>query len=352
MNTATIKIGDKVVGAGHRPLIVAEMSGNHNGSLPSALDIVRAAAANGADAIKLQTYTPATLTIDSTRKEFFIDDPQSLWHGRRLWDLYAEAHTPWEWHAPILAAARAEGLACISTAFDLSSLDFLVSLGIDAIKISSFELIHTPLIEAAARTRKPLLVSSGMGTAEEIDEAVAAIRAAGPDPFVLLKCTSAYPADERDANLLTMQDFARRYGCQVGLSDHTLAPHVSLAATALGAVVIEKHFTLSRAAGGVDAAFSIEPAELRALAESARLVWLSRGTVVDGPISAENTSWQERPSIYVVSPMKKGERFTEKTIRVIRPSNGLRPKYYASVLGKPCTRDVAEARPLSWDLIG
>jgi N-acetylneuraminate synthase len=351
MKRAAIDIGGKLVGFGHPPMILAEMSGNHKGSLEGAFRIVRAAAESGVDAIKLQTFTPGTLTIDSSRPEFFINDPSSLWHGRRLWDLYAEAYTPWEWHEPIFEVARAEGLACISSAFDLSSLEFLLSLGVDAIKIASFELVHIPLIEAAARSGKPLLISTGMANELEIDDAVAAMRANGCNRFILLKCTSAYPSEENEANILTMHDMCLRYGCEVGLSDHTLRPYAAFAATAFGATVIEKHFTIARAEGGVDSAFSIEPAELRELVEGTEFVWRSRGAVSYGPRSVEETSVKERPSIYVVRPIKKGEKFTEENVRIIRPANGLPPKYYSSVIGKTCACDLDGVVPMSWDLL-
>ena len=332
-------------------MIIAEMSGNHNGTLEGALRLVRAAAASGADAIKLQTYTPGTLTIDSSRSEFFIDDSKSLWHGRRLWDLYEEAHTPWLWHEPIFEAARAEGLRCISSAFDFSSVEFLLSLGVDAIKIASFELVHIPLIKEAAKSGKPLLVSTGMGSAQEIDGAVAAMRASGCDRFILLKCTSAYPSEENEANILTMHDMRVRYGCEVGLSDHTLRHYAAFAATALGAAVVEKHFTISRAEGGVDSAFSTEPHEFRELVEGSELVWRSLGDGRYGPRSIEGTSLKERPSIYVVRPVKKGDKFTTENVRIIRPANGLAPKHYDSVIGKTCACDLEGEVPMSWDLL-
>ncbi|WP_096608230.1 pseudaminic acid synthase [Calothrix sp. NIES-2100] len=351
MKKSAINIGGQLIGSGFRPMTIAEMSGNHNGDLERAIAIVRAAASSGADAIKLQTYTPDTLTIDSRRSEFFIDDPESLWYGCRLWDLYAEAHTPWEWHEPIFEVARKEGLVCISTAFDLKSLEFLLSIGVDAIKIASFELIHIPLIEAAARSHKPLLISTGMATIQEIDDTVATIRANGCDQFVLLKCTSAYPSVEKDANILTIDDMRLRYACEVGLSDHTLRPYVAFAATAHGAVVIEKHFTISRAEGGVDAAFSIEPSELSELTEGTQLVWQSLGTISYGSLSVEDASLKERPSIYVVRPIKKGELFTEENLRVIRPGNGLPPKHYSAVIGKKSTLDIEAEMPMSWQMI-
>jgi pseudaminic acid synthase len=351
MRNLAFRIGGKPVGAEHPPLILAEMSGNHKGSLEGALKIVRAAAESGADAIKLQTFTSATLTINSTRPEFFIDDPTSLWHGRRLWDLYDEAHTPWEWHKAIFQLARSYGLACVSSAFDATSLEYLLGLGVDAIKIASFELIHIPLIESAARSGKPILLSTGMARLDEIDAAVAALNANRCNDFVLLKCTSAYPSTEKEANVLTMQDMRARYRCNVGLSDHSLRPYSAYAAVALGATAVEKHLTLSRAEGGVDSAFSLEPSELTELVAGVKLTWESRGDVYYGPTSSEAASLKERPSIYVVRPIKKGQRFSEQNVRIIRPANGLAPKHYRSVIGKLATRDIDADVPLFWDLI-
>lgn len=347
----TLRIGGREVGREHPPLVIAEMSGNHNGSCDAALKLVRAAADAGAHAIKLQTFTAATLTIDSRRPEFFIDDPASLWHTRRLWELYEEAHTPWEWHEPIFAEARKRGLLCISSAFDLSSVEFLVKLGVDAIKLASFELVHIPLIEAAAKSGRPVILSTGMAAQAEIDDAVAALRLHGCETFVLLKCTSAYPAEEKDADVRTMIDLRDKYGCEVGLSDHTLRPYVAFAATALGASVIEKHFALKRSDGGLDAAFSLEPAEMKELVAGAELVWRSLGSVRYGPKTVERTSLKERCSIYVVKQVKRGEPFTPENIRVIRPGNGLPPKHYRTLLGKRSARDLDEATPLSWDLV-
>ena len=351
MTAPIIPLSGKLLGSGHRPLIIAEMSANHNGSLDTALQIVRAAAESGADAIKLQTYTPETLTLDSHRPEFFIPEGDSLWQGRRLWDLYREAYTPWEWHEPIFTEARRANLACISTAYDPTSVDFLLSLGVEAIKIASFELIHIPLIERAARSRRPVFVSTGMATLPELDEAVAALRDNGCHEFVLLKCTSAYPSDERDANVMAMADMRDRYDCHTGLSDHTLQPYAAFAATGLGAVAIEKHFTLSRSLGGTDAPFSIEPQELRELAHGTALVQRSLGEVCYRPLEAEASSLWERPSIFVSAAMKQGDVFTDQNIRVIRPAHGLAPRFFTSLIGKQCSRDVAAGSPLTWDLI-
>jgi len=346
-----ISIGTKTIGAGQPPLIVAEMSANHRGSLDEALAIVRTAAEQGAGAIKLQTFTPATLTIDSARPEFFIDDPESAWHGRRLWELYQEAHTPWEWHEPLFNTARACGLACISSAFEQNSLAFLLELETDAIKIASFELIHIPLIETAARSGKPVLLSTGMASVAELDDAVAALRDNGCERFVLLKCTSAYPAEEKHANVLAMQAMSARYGCAVGLSDHALRPYAAYAAVALGAVVVEKHLTLSRAAGGVDAAFSLEPREFRELVDGSRRVWESRGEARYGPHPSEHVSVRERPSIYVVHHVRKGEHFTDQNVRIVRPSGGLAPKHYAAILGRRAAYDIDGETPLAFDML-
>ena len=351
MSQAPIRIGQHQAGPDHPPFIIAELSANHAGRLDRALEIVHAAADNGAHAIKLQTFTAATLSIDSSRPEFFIDDPESLWHGRRLWELYEEAHTPWEWHAPLFEAARARGLACISSAFDQSSIDFLVEIGADAIKIASFELVHTPLIEAAARSGLPVIVSTGMGTSDEIDDSVAALRNGGARQFALLKCTSAYPAREEDANVLTIPDLEARYGCQVGISDHTLGPYVAYAAVALGATMIEKHLTISRSDGALDSAFSVEADQLRELADGTRLVWLSRGSVAYGACAAEETSRKERPSIYAVRPIAKGEELNAENIRVIRPGAGLPPRHFHKLIGRRAAEDIAAETPMKWELV-
>lgn len=351
MSQAPIRIGPHEVGHDKTPLVIAELSANHAGRLERALEIVHAAADNGALAIKLQTFTAATLSIDSNRPEFFIDDPKSLWHGRRLWELYEEAQTPWEWHAPIFETARARGLACISSAFDHSSLDFLVELGVDAIKIASFELVHIPLMEAAARSGLPVIVSTGMGSLEEIDVAVETLRRGGAREFALLKCSSAYPAKEVDANVLTIPHLQARYDCHVGFSDHTLGPYAAYAAVALGATIVEKHLTISRGDGALDSPFSMEPAHLRELAEGTRLVWLSRGSVNYGSGTAEETSRKERPSIYAVKSIARGEPLTPENIRVIRPGAGLPPKHFLELIGRRAAKDIAAETPMQWELV-
>lgn len=347
----SISIGSKSVGQGYRPLIVAEMSANHHGNIDRAFAIVTAAAENGADAIKLQTFTPDTLTINSKRHEFIIDDPTSPWFGRYLWDLYSEAYMPWEWQEELFKFARNQGLACISTAFDISSLEFLLSIGIDAIKISSFELIHIPLLSEVSCCGKPLLLSVGMATLDEIQKAVETIRKKGCENFILLKCTSAYPSTEEDANILTIPDLRNRYNCNIGLSDHTLSPYAAFAAVAHGAVIIEKHFTLSRSETGVDSSFSIEPSELYQLRLGTEMVWKSLGKACYEPLSSEKASLKERPSIYVVKAIKSGEIFTNENIRIIRPSGGLLPEFYHQILGRKAKVMIEAGTPLSWDKI-
>jgi len=351
MTEPFITIGSKVIKKGCCPLIVAEMSGNHNGDKAKALAIIDAASKNGAHAIKLQTYTPETLTINSRRPEFFIDDSTSIWHGKRLWDLYTEAHTPWEWHEDLFQFARSKGLACISTAFDLNSLKFLLSINVDAIKISSFEIIHIPLLIEASRSQKPMLISTGMATESEIRKAVDTIRNEGCEDFILLKCTSAYPSTEQDANIVTMVDMRQKYKCHVGLSDHTLSPYTAFAATAHGAVLIEKHFTISRSEGGVDSNFSIEPSELQQLRVGTEMIWKSLGKVCYDPLTSERASLKERPSIYVVKTIDSGQEFTESNTRIIRPSGGLLPEFYYQILGKRAKVSIEAETPLSWDLI-
>lgn len=351
MKRAELSIGPHLVGPDHPPFLIAELSANHVGSLQRALEIVRAAADNGAHAIKLQTFTADTLSIDSYKSDFFINDPNSLWHGRRLWELYKEAETPWEWHEPLFDAARARGMACISSAFDQSSLEFLVKLDVDAIKIASFELVHIPLIEETAKCGKPVILSTGMAAIEEIVDAVAALRRNGCDRFVLLRCTSAYPSHEGDANVISIVDLRERFNCQVGLSDHCLTPYSVYAAVGLGATVIEKHLTLRRSDGGLDAAFSIEPADLRETVVGSRLVWLSRGAVSYGPQRVEETSLKERPSIYVTRPVKAGEAFDSQNIRVIRPGFGLPPKEYKKILGCRAACDIEPESALRWSMV-
>lgn len=345
------KIAEHVIGAGRPPFVIAEMSGNHNQSLDRALAIVDAAAAAGAHAIKLQTYTADTLTIDAQGEGFTIADGDSLWQGRNLYDLYREAYTPWEWHAPIFRHARAKGLVAFSSPFDESAVDFLETLQVPAYKIASFENVHLPLIRKAAATGKPLVISTGMATKAELDDAVAAAREAGCRDLVLLKCTSTYPATPENTNLVTIGDLRARYGCEVGLSDHTMGLGVAAAAVAMGATVIEKHFTLARADGGVDAAFSLEPSELEALVTETGRAAAAIGEVKYGPTAAEQKSLMFRRSLYVVEDLEPGDVLTTKTVRVIRPGMGLAPKELDRVLGRRVRIRVPRGTPLTWDVI-
>jgi pseudaminic acid synthase len=346
-----MKILDREFGAGRRPYLIAEMSGNHNQSLQRALEIVDAAAAHGADAIKLQTYTADTMTLNLRMPGFVIEDPKSLWAGRQLYELYEEAHTPWDWHLPIMQRAATHGVHCFSTPFDDSAVDFLESLNMPAYKIASFENTDLPLIRRVASTGKPMIISTGMASAEEIDEAVQAARDSGCRDLALLKCTSTYPATPENTNISTITDMRHRYGCEIGLSDHTMGCGVSIAATALGASVIEKHFTLRRADGGVDSTFSMEPQELRQLREETERAALSLGAVSYGPTDAEIKSLAFRRSLYISSDLKAGDLLTARSVRRVRPGYGLAPKHLGAVLGRRVVRDAPAGTPVSWELL-
>ncbi len=333
------------------PLIIAEVSGNHQGSLQRALDMVDAAARTGVQALKLQTYTADSMTLDLAQGEFHIDDPDNHWNGQTLHSLYQEAHTPRDWHQAIFERCRQHGLPAFSSPFDESAVDFLETLDCPIYKIASFELVDLPLIRHAAATGKPLIMSVGMASEEEIGEAVEAARSGGCRELVLLQCTSAYPASASDARLGALPRLAERFDCPVGLSDHTTGIGVSLAAVALGARVIERHFTLSRADGGVDAAFSLEPDELAQLVDEAGRVWQAIGSDRIGPQEGEQPSLKHRRSLYIGENLKAGDCLTRENLRRIRPGNGLAPKYFELVLGKRLRRDVEKGTPLSWDLL-
>ncbi len=334
------------------PFVIAEMSGNHNQSLDRALEIVEAAAKAGAHALKLQTYTADTMTLAINEGEFFISDEQSLWKGNSLHDLYELAHTPWEWHETIIGRASELGMVCFSTPFDESAVDFLEGLEVPAYKIASFENVHLPLIRRVAATGKPVIISTGMATLAEIDDAVRAAREAGCRELILLKCTSTYPATPENSNVLTIPHLRALFGCEVGLSDHTMGVGASVAAVAHGATVIEKHFTLSRADGGVDSNFSLEPDELRALVVETERAWQSLGQVTYGPGEAEKKSMIFRRSIYIAADMKAGDVLTSENLRCVRPGMGLPPKYYDMLLGRRVNRDVKKGTPMGWGLIG
>lgn len=346
-----MKILDREISSSNRPYLIAEMSGNHNQSLDRALEIVDAAAANGADAIKLQTYTADTMTLNLRMPGFVIDDPKSLWAGRQLYELYQEGHTPWEWHAPIMERAAHHGVHCFSTPFDFSAVDFLESLNVPAYKVASFENTDLPLIRRIAMTGKPIIMSTGMATAGEIDEAVRAAHGAGCRDLVLLKCTSTYPADAATTNIATIPHMRALFGCEVGLSDHTMGCGVSVAATAFGATVIEKHFTLSRSDGGVDAAFSMEPHELRQLRDETERAWQCVGEVRYGPTDAEIKSLNFRRSLYIARDMKAGETLTKDNVRSVRPGFGLSAANLDRVIGMRVQHDAKCGTPLTWDLL-
>jgi N-acetylneuraminate synthase len=347
----TIRIAGREIGPHQRPYLIAEMSGNHNQSLDRALAIVEAAAKAGADAIKLQTYTADTMTLDLRAPGFVIDDADSLWAGRQLHELYREAHTPWDWHRPLMERAAALGLHAFSTPFDDSAVDFLESLGVPAYKVASFEATDLPLIRRIARTGKPMIVSTGMASAAEIDEAVRTAREAGNDQLVLLKCTSTYPATPENTHVRTIPHLRDAFGCEVGLSDHTMGCGVAAAAVALGAVLVEKHFTLRRADGGVDSAFSLEPEEFARLRAETERAWLSLGRVTYGGTQAEEKSRAFRRSLYIARDVAEGEVLTRENLRIVRPGFGLPPKFHDVLLGKRVNRALAAGTPLAWEHI-
>lgn len=343
------QIGNRWIGPSHKPYIIAEMSGNHNQSLERAIAIVEAAAAVGADALKLQTYTAETMTLDIHEGDFYIGDPNNLWEGSSLYKLYKEAYTPWEWHEPIFRRCAELGMLAFSTPFDYSSVDFLESLNVPAYKIASFENTDIQLIRKVAATGKPLIISTGMATAAELDETVREARQAGAEHLVLLKCTSTYPATPENSNISTIPHMKQLFRCQVGLSDHTLGTGVSVAAVALGATVIEKHFTLSRSDGGVDSAFSMEPGEFRDLVMETERAWQAVGNVYYGPTSAEQSSVKFRRSLYFAKDINEGEIITKYHIKAVRPGRGLPTRYMDMIIGKRAGKDIRRGTPLSWD---
>jgi len=346
-----IEVGGVTIGSGATPFIIAEMSGNHNQSLERALEIVEVAAKAGAHALKLQTYTADTMTIDVNEGEFFIEDKNSLWNGKSLYGLYKQAYTPWEWHKPIMQRANELGIVCFSSPFDESSVDFLEELNVPAYKIASFENNYIQLIEKVSSTGKPVIFSTGMATVSEIDNAVTTARRSGCKDLILLKCTSSYPATPENSNILTIPHMRKLFGCEVGLSDHTMGVGASIAAVAHGATVIEKHFTLSRLDGGVDSAFSLEPDELKMLVIETERAWQSLGTVLYGGTESEDKSRIFRRSLYIVDDMKAGDVFEEKNLRIIRPGAGIDPKYYDFFLGKEIRRDAKKGEAVGWELI-
>ena len=345
-----ISINGRNIGSDFAPYIVAEMSGNHNHDLNRALAIIDAAKVSGADAIKLQTYRADTITIDHHGDEFIVKG--GLWNGRRLYELYEEAHTPWEWHASLFEHARSIGITLFSSPFDHTAVDFLEELGAPAYKIASPEIIDLPLIRKVARTGKPIIMSTGAASYQEIEEAIQVARNEGARELVVLHCTAAYPAPPEEANLSTIKLLKERFDVVAGLSDHTLGTTVSAMAVGLGASFIEKHFTLSRADGGVDSAFSLEPTELAELVRNSRIAHAAIGTPTFGPTESETSVLRNRRSIYVVKSILKGEKLTFDNIRSIRPAKGLKPKHLDAVLGRRALRDIAFGEPLNFDMIG
>jgi N-acetylneuraminate synthase len=346
-----VKIGNKYIGASYSPFIVAEMSGNHNKSLTRALEITEAAAKSGVHALKLQTFTADTITLDLSEREFLIEDKDSLWKGKSLHELYKEAYTPWEWHKPIMDRAKELGILCFSTPFDETSVDFLEDLNVPAYKIASFENIHLPLVEKVASTGKPIIISTGMASISELGELVQTIKGAGCDDFALLKCTSTYPASPKNSNVLSIPHMRELFRCEVGLSDHTMGVGAAVAAVAHGATIIEKHFTLCRADGGVDSVFSMEPEEMKLLVIETKRAWEALGKVTYGTTQAEKKSLIFRRSLYIAADMKAGDILTKENLRIVRPGLGLPPKYYYMLLGKKVKKNLKKGTPLNFDVI-
>jgi pseudaminic acid synthase len=342
-----IKIENIEVGLFSKPLIIAEMSGNHNQSLERALEIVEIAAKTGAQCLKIQTYTPDTMTLDINEREFHISD-KNLWTGKSLYNLYKEAYTPWEWHTPIFEKARSLGMIPFSTPFDETSVDFLETLNVPCYKIASAEIIDLPLIKKVALTGKPIILSTGMANLSEISEAVEVARNCGCQDLVLLKCTSTYPAEPINSNIKTLVNLRDIFNCEVGISDHTMGIGVSVASIALGAVVIEKHLTLNRSDGGVDSIFSLEPNEMEQLVIETERAWQALGRISYGPTFDEEKSLKYRRSIYITKDIKAGDILTKSNIRCIRPGLGLAPKYYELLLGKRINKDACAGTAFSW----
>ncbi len=350
MSAPFIEIAGRKIGSDHSPYVICELSGNHNGSLERCLTMVDAAADTGCDAIKIQTYTADTITLDVDRPEFKIHG--GLWDGRTLYELYEEAHTPFEWHAAIFERARQRGVTIFSSPFDETAVDLLDSLGAPAFKIASFEAVDLPLIRYAAAKGKPLIISTGMANLTEMQTALDTALAAGAPGVLLLHCVSSYPATFADANVRTVPDMAARFGCPIGLSDHTPGTAASVAAVSLGACAVEKHFTLARADGGPDAAFSLEPAEFKALVDDTKNAWAALGRAHYDVLGSEATSLLFRRSLYVTADVKKGEPLTRANVRSVRPGNGLPPADLDKVLAGKAARDLSRGEPLDWSMVG
>lgn len=348
---ATIKLGQRAIGPGEAPFIIAELSGNHDQSLDKALAMVDAAAACGADAIKIQTYTADSMTLDIRSGDFVIQDPGNLWQGKSLYELYQLAMTPWDWHQAIFERANALGMLAFSTPFDLAAVEFLEQLNVPCYKIASFENSDHALLTAVARTGKPVIMSTGMATQTELAESVEVLKKNGCQQLILLKCTSHYPADPVDANLATIPHLAQLFDCQVGLSDHTAGIGVAVASVVLGASVIEKHFVLDRGEGGVDAEFSLQPEEFSALVQECKRAAAALGKVTYGGTAKEQASRKYRRSLYIAADMQPGDIFTSANLRSVRPGLGLEPKYLPMLLGKPIKKAASKGTPMSWELL-
>lgn len=344
-----LEIAGRKIGSSFPPYVIAELSANHNGRLEAALDLVKAAKANGADAIKIQTYRPDTITLDCDRPEFLIQN--GLWDGRRLYDLYEEAHTPWEWHEQLFECARENEITMFSSPFDTTAVDLLEDLGSPAYKIASFEAVDLPLIRYVASTGKPMIISTGMADKEEIGEAIEAAREGGAEQLAILHCVSGYPAPAEDYNLATIPDMVDRFGLVTGLSDHTLENTTAFASIAMGARIIEKHFTLDRSGGGPDDSFSLEPADLAHLCSGVRTAWASLGHVNYGRKSSESGNVIFRRSLYAAQNIQKGEVITSDNMRSVRPGFGLPPKHYDEVIGKVAARDIEFGEPIQWSCV-
>lgn len=344
-----ISIAGRNIGLNHAPYVIAEMSANHNGNIETAFKLIEAAKRSGADAVKLQTYRPDTITLNCDTEDFRIHG--GLWDGRTLYELYEEAHMPWEWHAPLFAHARKHGITIFSSPFDNTAVDLLEDLNAPAYKIASFEAVDIPLIKYVASTGKPMIISTGMADAEEIQEAINAAREGGCKELAILHCVSGYPAPAEDYNLRTIPDMIQRFGLVTGLSDHTLDTTTAITSVAMGASIIEKHFTLDRKGGGPDDSFSLEPAELAALCKDSKTAWAALGCVDYGRKSSEQGNVKFRRSLYFVKNMKAGEVITPDAVRSVRPGFGLSPKHFDALMGKRINRDVCAATPISWDIL-
>ncbi len=346
-----IIIGNREVGSGVAPFIIAEMSGNHNQSLDEAMAIVEAAAKAGVDALKLQTYTADTMTLDVKDGDFFISDENSLWYGHSLYELYQKDYPPWEWQKPIMEKCKQLGILCFSTPFDETAVDFLETLDVPCYKIASFETVHLSLIEKVAKTGKPLIISTGMATVSEIQDAVETARKAGCQDLILMKCNSGYPANPAETNVATIPHMSQLFKCHVGLSDHSLGIGVALAGVAVGAVAIEKHFIVSHETKSVDSEFSVNFEEMRMLVEESAKVQLALGEVAYGPTERELSSLVFRRSLYIAKDLKAGAIISRDDVRVVRPGNGLKPKFESMLLGKKATKDIKRGTPVSWNLV-